>query len=457
MHWVNFLHFYQPHNQKPYWVKKIANESYRKLIKGFLSNRRSKAVININACLIELFQKNGCQDIIKGLGTLAKRGQIEFTDSAKFHAFLPLLPEAEIIRQIKLNHQTNKKYLGGAYKPRGFFPPEMGYNQKVAKICQRLGYKWLIIDELSLGGKIGNLNYQTVYQIKSADNLLVFFRQREISFRILSAQVYASRMIVDLFKSKIGPDEFIITAMDAETFGHHRPGLDELLFEVYQSKKIQTNKMSEVVQLFPKRQMVEPIASSWALMKRDLEQKTPFSRWYNKNNDIHRWQWQLTNLAIGEFYKLPGKHPAYQKIRNGLDKSLHSDQYWWASAMPWWSLELIEKGAKEFVDVILKNPASSKKSKILAEGLYKKIIFTGFAWQKSGKIEALSKSSDEDVTQRITKEMPYIPLTEFNGIVANLKNQMLTAANNLEYERAAQIRDRVRELEEKKEGLTKKH
>ncbi len=457
MYWVNFLHLYQPHNQKPYWVKKIANESYRKLVKGLLANRRAKAVININACLVELFQKNGCQDIINGLRILAKRGQIEFTDSAKYHAFLPLLPEAEIIRQIQLNHQTNKKYFGGTYNPRGFFPPEMGYNQKVAKICQRLGYRWLIIDELALGGKIGNLNCQTIYQIKSADNLSVFFRQREISFRILSAQVYSGQMIINLLRSKIKPNEYVVTAMDAETFGHHRPGLDELLFGVYQSKEIKSLKISELFEIFPQKLMVEPIVSSWALMRRDIEQKTPFSRWHNKNNSIHRWQWQLTHLAIGETYKLSPKNPSYQKIRTALDKSLHSDQYWWASAMPWWSLELIEKGAKEFVDVILKNPVAAKKNKILAEELYKKIIFTGFTWQKTDKIEQLSKLSDEDVTQRITKEMPYIPLAEFNKIVNNLKDQMLAAAANLEYERAAQIRGRIKELTEKKVELIKKH
>jgi len=119
-------------------------------------------------------------------------------------------------------------------------------------------------------------------------------------------------------------------------------------------------------------------------------------------------------------------------------------------------LELIEKGAKEFVDVILENPVSAKKSRILAEELYKKIIFTGFAWQKSGKVEELAKISDEDVTQRISKEMPYIPLLEFNRIANNLKTQMFAAANNLEYERAAQIRNRIKELEEKKDQLTKK-
>lgn len=456
MYWANFLHLYQPHNQKPYWVKKIANESYRKLVNGFLSNRNAKAIININACLVELFKKNNCQDVINGLKTLAERGQIEFTDSAKYHAFLPLLPETEIIRQIKLNHLANKKYFGKIYQPRGFFPPEMGYNEKIAKVCRGLGYKWIIIDELALDGKIGNLDYRTIYKIKQA-NLHVFFRQREISFRVLSAQVYASQMIVDILKSKVKPNEYVVTAMDGETFGHHRPGLEDLLFEVYKSPEIKSIKISELFEIFSKRKEVAPLPSSWALMMRDLEQKTPYSRWYNKKNSIHRWQWQLTNMAINESSRLSPADRSYQKIRIALDKSLHSDQYWWASAMPWWSLELIEKGAKELVDVICKNPKASQKSKFLAEELYKKIIFTGFDWQKRGKIEVLSASSDEDVTQRITKEMPYIPLVEFNRIVSNLKNQMLTAAKHLEYERAAQIRNRVHELEEKKNQLTKKH
>ena len=244
--------------------------------------------------------------------------------------------------------------------------------------------------------------------------------------------------------------------MDGETFGHHRPGLEERLFEVYQSKKIKTITLSELLTLFPKRQQVEPLASSWALMMRDLEKKMPYSRWHNKNNAIHRWQWQLTRLAIKETAKLSPNNPSYQRIRGALDKSLHSDQYWWASAMPWWSLELIEKGARELMDVVLKNPQSSKQNKTLSQELYKKIVFTGFAWQKSGKIEKLSMLADEDVTQRITKEMPYIPISEFNRIINNLKDQMFAAAKNLEYERAAQIRNRIRELEEKKTELTKK-
>ena len=64
MIWANFLHIYQPPTQKEHWVKKIANESYRKLLKGFKKNPKVKVTLNINAVLTELFDKYNCRDVI---------------------------------------------------------------------------------------------------------------------------------------------------------------------------------------------------------------------------------------------------------------------------------------------------------------------------------------------------------------------------------------------------------
>ena len=41
-------------------------------------------------------------------------------------------------------------------------------------------------------------------------------------------------------------------------------------------------------------------------------------------------------------------------------------------------------------------------------------------------------------------------------MISNLEKQMLEAAKSQEYERAAQIRDRINELKEKKDQITKK-
>lgn len=461
MYWANFLHFYQPPTQKAYWIKKIANESYRVLIRGLRADPQAKLTLNISAVLVELFEQHGCQDVIDGIRELAERGQIELTASAKFHPFLPLMPAEEIRRQIELNTATNKKYFGEAFHPQGFFPPEMGYSRTVADVVRDMGFKWLIIDELAFNGQLHSVAWDTIYHLKDADDFTIFFRERDTSFRILSAEVgisvFSAGMLVKLLGDRVRSDQYMLTAMDGETFGHHRPGLDTLLFELYKVPEIKSVTLSELRTLVKKRAVVEPLSSSWALMHKDLEQNTPFSRWKDDTNAIHEMQWELTYLAISSFKSLAQTDPAWPTTRALLDRSLHSDQYWWASASPWWSIEMIEAGAKELKDVVLNNPAATAAEKSRAQHLYENILFTAFDWQRTDKIADLIKASDEDVTQRITKEMPHIPLAEFDGMIRSLTNQMLASAKHKEYERAAQLRDRIAELEAKKDQITSPH
>ncbi|MFC1688003.1 UvrB/UvrC motif-containing protein, partial [Patescibacteria group bacterium] len=222
------------------------------------------------------------------------------------------------------------------------------------------------------------------------------------------------------------------------------------------AKELEPVFISDLPKHFSKSQAVQPKKSSWALMKKDIENNTPYARWQDPENEIQQMQWKLTDMAIRQIDQIKHTHPLYTKVRTALDRSIHSDQYWWASAQPWWSIEMIEAGAKELKDVILMSPASSKKEKETAERLYQDIIYTSFDWQRSGKVEARSKSSDEDVTQRISKEAMHIPKKEFDDIINNLSKQMETAANSKEYERAAQLRDRIKELKEKEHEITSK-
>ena len=458
MYWANFLHFYQPPTQKEFWVKKIANESYRVIVRGLLANPTDRLTLNINAGLTELFDRYGCHDVIDGLRQLAERGQIEFTGSAKYHPFLPLIPDEEIRRQILLNTETNKKYFGDAYNPKGFFPPEMGYSRHVAEVVKSMGFSWIIVDELAYNGQMNQLKSDTLYTLKGMEDFHVFFRERDASFRILSAEVgisvFSAGMMLKLLGDRVNGDGYLLTAMDGETFGHHRPGLDTLLFEMYTVPELRSVTLSELPGLITKKEECDPLSSSWALMRKDLEQKTPFSRWNDETNPIHKMQWRLTALAIESAHRLPSTDPAYPSVRQMLDRAIHSDQYWWASASPWWSIEMMEAGAKDLSDVVLTNPVATEEERKEAVELYHNIVFTAFEWQRTDKIAARIKASDEDVTQRITTEIPHIPVEEFDGIVRNLEKQMETAAKHQEYERASQLRDRVRELMSKKKEIT---
>ena len=364
---------------------------------------------------------------------------------------MPKLPSPEIVRQIKLNEETLKKYFGSAFRPKGFFPPEMAYSQKVAAVAKKMGDQYILVDELAFPRPRIKKIYQEnqiqtdrVYEIKNLKDFFVFFRERNFSFRILSAQIGTVSILLRELGERLSKEEYAFTAMDGETFGHHRPGLEKLLFEISTEPSLKTVTISELISLFPKREIVEPVDSTWALMPADLAKQEPFSRWADPQNKIQSWQWRLTQLAL----KVVGQKKD-SKARNLLDAALHSDQYWWASARPWWSLEMIERGAKELKDVVLIASDSSAKDRKSSQDLYAKIIFTGFEWQRSGLVDELARQDDEELRERLEeKEKLFITREEYEKMIGTLKEQMRAAAENEEYHRAGMIQDRLRELEE---------
>ena len=446
MVWANFLHFYQPPTQKPYWVKKITAEAYRPIVRGLLEHPGAKVTININGVLDELLAANGEIDVLEGLKELLQRGQIELTASAKFHPLLPMLPDDEIIRQIELNTETHRKFFGDLYQPKGFFPPEMAFSKHVAEVVASQGYEWIIVDELSFQKKHGMVDYSTIYEVAGLKHFNIFFRERAMSYKILSGQLGTGDLLVNSLGDRLHKNEYLLTGMDGETFGHHRPGLEHLLFEIYESKALGTVLISDLANLFPKRTMIDPLPSTWALMEKDLEKNEPFSRWQDSRNPIHVMQWQLTKLALDTLHAADSEAPGFAAARTALDRALHSDQYWWASAKPWWSLEMIERGAKELRDTVNVTPGVTQQQKHAAQELYQKIIFQGFDWQREGVVEQLAHQEDEEVRQLTDQGIPKLPKKEIEKIVTNLTKEMELMADRQEFERAAQLRDRIKEL-----------
>lgn len=444
MKWANFLHIYQPPTQKPVWVRRIADESYRKLFTGLKNISRARITLNINSVLCELLEKNGASDVLDDIRLLVDRGNIELTGSAKYHAFLPLLPEAEIERQIKLNEDGLSKYFGTVWKRGGFFSPEMAYSKKVAEVAKRMGYKWIIIDELALPDR-HELERDKIYEIEGVKDFSVFFRERNFSFKILSAsQLSTLPSILRFLEPRFGKEEYTVTGMDGETFGHHRPGLEKLLFDLLNNEQIEPISLSDVFESKLEKEIIEPQSSTWASMPKDLKDKEPFLRWKNPNNEIQQNQWKLTNLAI----EVVNRDPS-QASRDILDGALHSDQYWWASARPWWSLEMIERGAFDLKKVIDSSSTATSEEKKQAEELYKVILFRGFEWQRTGYVDEISRTENEEIRERLEeKEKLFVTKEEFEEMIKTLREQMKSAADTQEYHRASMIKDRIRELEE---------
>jgi len=451
MYWANFLHFYQPAEQQPDILEAIVKQSYQPLLEGFKKNKKIRLTLNINGALLELFDKYRYYKLLEILRELGKENRIEFTSSAKYHAFLPFLSEEEIIRQIKINDETNKFFLGEAYKPRGFFSPEMAYKKEIVSAVESLGFEWIILDEIACDGNVGKADFTKIYKIRNA-NLKVFFRERRLSNLIMSAVVRSRDSLLEAMKGELETKRFVLTAMDGETFGHHRPGLEKMLFDVFETPEFELITVSDIFKYYKEIIEVEPIASTWASSKQDIENNIQFLSWSDPENAVHKWQWDLTNLALNEIKAMDKKHPRYELARKKMDIALSSDHFFWASAKPWWSLEMIETGAYRLLEVIRYIPDIAAEKLAKASNYYEKIISTAFNWQRSGKIREMMRE------QKSILRIPFKDRTIGKGgaekgvyyaFLDMMKKLEKKASQKKEYEKAILWRDAAYKLKNK--------
>jgi len=389
--WANFLHIYQPPGWQKSIILKVAKESYRPLFKILLKNHRIKITFNITASLTEQLIKYGLQDIVHDIKTLARSGQLEFTGSAKYHPILSLLPENEIRRQIFLNYKTNKKYFGSFYKPVGFYPPEMAVNAKLFKLISRLGYKWIIADEICYKGKIGQVNFNEGYKIKNT-SLNIVFRNRVVSnYLYFEADLNNPSDFWQKVKEDNRSNQYLITGLDGEDLGHHRRGLDKLWKALISNPNVNTQTVTELLKIYRQTKIIKPLAGSWSTRESEIRKKVPFSLWQYPDHPIHKNLWLLTFLVI-KTIENSKKDKNYQETRSSLDKSIYSDPYWWASARPWWSKEIVDKGTERILNCLytLKNPP--KKSLALAKKIYNKVTRLTNLWQRTGKAKRISEN-----------------------------------------------------------------
>ncbi len=451
MKWGNFLHIYQPADQQADILESIVVQSYRPIISHIVKSDNVKVTLNVTGALLELFDKHGYRDLLDMLKEAGEAGKIEFTGSAKYHGFLPMLDGEDINRQIKINSDTLAFYLGKSFKVRGFFPPEMAYDPKIVPIIESLGFKWIILDEIALKGEPDAVDYSKFYRIRNS-KINVFFRERRLSNLIMSAVVRSPETLKEAMKKDLESSRYIVTAMDGETFGHHRPGLEKMLFNIFDTPDFNLVTLSELFN--EKREVVDidPIPSTWASSKEDIDKGIQFLSWKDPENNVHAWQWELFRLAREQVEKLDPKNPLFDEIKNRMDIGTASDHFWWASAKPWWSLEMIEDGAFRLLDTIRACPGVSTEAIAKARDLYEKIISTAFNWQRTGRIRMMMQE------QRSILRIPFKDRTVgkggaeegvYHAFMDMMKRLEKEAIERREYEKAILWRDAMYKLENK--------
>lgn len=448
------LHFYQPYNQQDDILLRIVNECYLPLTEGLLKNPRAKVVININGVLTEMLIEKGYGKVVENIKQLVSRGQVELLGSAMYHAFLPLLPDEEISRQIDVNTEINTKHFGALYKPLGFFSPEMAVADNVIKIISQKGFKWISASNLS--HPEGNPSYKKTY--KTEGDINVLFREKRISSLMLSGVCKNSQDFIKETTDLHQSDDYWVAVMDAETFGHHRIGHENFLFDVLNNEFFEPVLFDGLIKGYsgsvPEYVSLRP--STWTNDEQDFwldkehtqaTSSKSFILWKDPENPIHRHQWELTNYIINLVENYPDKNSVnYINARLELDKAISSDQYWWASAKPWWSLEMIEQGAYQLKQVVGTLNAGDESMKMV-EDFYRKILDQAFDWQRSGYIRKRHLDNSSTFMQKPFSQRTHAEW--YNQIILEFEDEMTKAAMSRDYEKAIKWRDAVLKLSQR--------
>jgi alpha-amylase/alpha-mannosidase (GH57 family) len=391
--WAQLLHFYQPPTQTHDILRRVADESYRPLLAVLKEHPEARIAVNINAVLTEMLAEHGMGDVVDSLRELGERGQVEFVGSGRFHPILPLIPEAARTRSIRENAQANHRFLGRSWAPRGFFPPEMCYGSEILPAVAAAGHDWMMLSGVACPEA---WPIDVVCRVPADGRMLhVFFRDDIRSNRISFRETDPARFIDDLSRVGGGQDAYVVTAMDAETFGHHIRGWErEFLGATFEAiaaqpppadgshtTRVEMVTPSELPSRFPDGSVIEPLPSSWSTTRDDIAARNPYPLWKSPGNRVHTLQWEYVGhchelLAIARQYAANDEAKKFAQLAEArMQPALHSCQFWWASRRPMWDVSMILRG------LLLLNEVATYASHAITLGSASEHIKREAAWR----------------------------------------------------------------------------
>lgn len=380
MIWLNFLHFYQPANAPDYTIAKALDKSYWRLLRLMEEHPNLRMTWNVSGCLLERLDKE--KDFLARLKFLVKKGRVELTGSAAYHGLLPLLPETEVVRQIKEQEKILRRHFGSGFKPAGFFLPEMAYSSAVAKLVKRLGYSWLIVDEIAYRGDLRKRPDFSAQFIDQASGLKVIFRNRQQSAAYPPDQILSVLKQESRSTSARAVESLYISATDAELYGLRHEDPTAELEQLAKKRNLKTMTMSAWLKSKRKQPVRGELqAASWESTTVELKTGRPYFLWQDKNNKIQVDLWRLARLALSLEDRFK-KDKNFYWYRWHLVRGLASCTFWWASARDFskifgpyaWSPDEIDRGLEDMIRSIRSLSApTSKKYKLEGEKYYLKI------------------------------------------------------------------------------------
>jgi len=350
------LHFFQPYWQFPHVLQKIVEQCYRPIFHYVRNCGQGFAfTANINYSLLELLVKYEHNDVLDDIKYCVRNGLIELVGTAAYHPIIPLIPVKDAGLQIS-EDVIKKHCMGIKANSKGFFFPEMAFSKNSFHLLHKLGFNWTVVEDVAVLPEHVPFDY-----IISHQGYSVFLRSSHWSKYIWNDHVsfweFRERLKCELPGWTNGGSGYIVIAMDAETFGHHVPGLSESflfpLIENWGNRRV-VCPFEDMLTIFPHRENGELRDCSWSTSYDDLYRNDPFPLWKSRDNSAQLVLWDLVEMALKYSKQVNAIHQCF--------KIVNSCHWWWISR-GFWNPQFMLIGARKAFEIVEKCGTREEKKK----------------------------------------------------------------------------------------------
>jgi predicted glycosyl hydrolase (DUF1957 family) len=342
LNWVNFLHIYQPPGQEEHIFHQVTRESYCEIAEFFIDFNGLRLTMNLSGALLEQFIAYRYDTLLDSFRRAFESGQLELVGSAMYHPILPLLPHAEIERQILLDEKIKQAVFGPGYVRRGFYLPELAYSRAVAELLERMGFAWILLDEVAYDGQLDGGGRNRAYRIKGLQ-LKAVLRDR------VASNCFVPEMLSQLVQAS-GAERTLVTATDGELYGHRHKDFYNKTREVFTDSRIRSCQVSDFLSTLTQLPELEPLTCCWESTEEELARGNCFSFWRDDGNHLQAALWEFAQF-VRAVLESRQEDEQYALAHSLLDKGLASCHFWAASGRTsavWkdtiWNPDMIENG-----------------------------------------------------------------------------------------------------------------
>ena len=268
--WAHFINFFVPETKADAALHRAWERCYEPLLGLIAAHPRARLTCNVDGSFIRRLVDAGLDEGVVALRRLAESGQVELTASAYGGPVLGPMSDDAIGGAVARGVEAAREAFGEVYAPVGFFPPEMSYDRNVGEAAERLGFAWMLLDEMSHSGKPGSVSWDRAYRLDAGPDAVglgvkLLFRDRSLSQGMVYGSFVAPAALASAASAAPGR-VYTFTGVEADIYGTRRVQPREFLAAMFEYDAWEMVTVSELLGRLgdTEPESVTPSPASWS-------------------------------------------------------------------------------------------------------------------------------------------------------------------------------------------------